>query len=191
MTTKLELNPIPGEAAPATTPANTAPSAGTTVVDIVQRQLAANSPSMETLTATYLKLRNAEKDIKDQAKARIAPVAQAMALIEAFMLEKMNELGVDSLKNAAGTPYRSERTSVTLADAPVFLDFVLDRALQALPVKEEAREAIKTAMIESGQLSLLEARPSKTAVEALLEETQELPPGLNRRVEATVNVRST
>lgn len=188
MATKLELNPIPGEAdAPVQ---NTTPPTGTTVVDIVQRQLSAEEPSMVTLTATYLKLRHAKKDIDEQAKTRTAPITQAMDLIEGFMLGKMNELGVDSLKNESGTPYRSERVSVTLADAPAFMDFVLDRALQALPIKPEAREAIKEAMIESGQLALLEGRPSKSAVEALLEETQELPPGLNRRVEATVNVRS-
>ena len=187
MATKLELNPIPAEAPPA---AQAASPAGTTVVDIVERLLASDKPNMVTLTATYLKLRNAKKDIDEQAKSRTAPITQAMARIEGYMLEKMNELGTDSLKNEAGTPYRAEKVSVTLADAPAFLDFVLDRALQSLPIKAEAREAIKSAMIESGQLALMEGRPSKTAVEALLEETQELPPGLNRRVEATVNVRS-
>ena len=102
----------------------------------------------------------------------------------------MIELGTDSLKNEAGTPYRTEAVSITCADSQAFMDYVLDRALQALPVKPEARDAIKQAMIESGQLMLLEARPSKSAVETLLQETQELPAGLNRRVEAKVNVRS-
>lgn len=190
MAANLELNPIPGadDAPPKTT--NTAPPVGTTVVDIVARLLAQDKPSMVTLTSTYLKLRNAKKDVEEQAKTRTRPITQGMELIEGYMLAKMQELGTDSLKNEAGTPYRSDRVSVTTADAPLFMDFVLDRALQALPVKPEAREAIKNAMIESGQLALLESRPSKSAVEAFLEETQELPPGLNRRVEATVNVRS-
>lgn len=183
MATKLELNPIPSTEAQA-------PATGTAVTDIVERLIASDKPNMVTLTATYLKLRNAKKDIDTQAKGRTQPITAALERIESFMLEKMNELGTDSLKNEAGTPYRAEMVSVTLADAPVFLGYVLDRALQALPVKPEAREAIKTAMIESGQLSLLEARPSKTAVETLLEETKELPPGLNRRVEAKVNVRA-
>lgn len=183
MSTTLELKPLP-------TPPKVAPAAGTSVVDIVQRMLQADEPNIATLTSTYLKLRHSKKDIEAQAKERIAPITQAMDLIESFWLERMNAMGVDSLKNEAGTPYKSERVSVTIADSQAFLDNVLDRALQALPIKPEAREAIKTAMIESGQLALLEVRPSKSAVEALLEETQELPPGLNRRVEATVNVRS-
>lgn len=190
MATNLELNPIPAADAPAAPSANVAPPNGTTVLDIVERLLAADKPNMVTLTSTYLKLRNAKKDIDTQAKERTSPITQAMDRIEGFMLATMNELNTDSLKNEAGTPYRAEKVSVTLADAPVFLDYVLDRALQALPVKPEAREAIKNAMIESGQLCLLEARPSKSAVEALLEETNELPPGVNRRVEATVNVRA-
>lgn len=188
--TTLELNPIPSAVEDAPSPSSVAPAAGTTVVDIVDRLLSADKPSMVTLTATYLKLRNAKKDIDAQAKARTAPIIQAMDRIEAFMLEKMNELGTDSLKNEAGTPYRAEAVSLTCVDSQAFMDYVLDRALQALPVKPEAREAIKQVMIDSGQLALLEARPSKSAVEALLEETQELPPGLNRRVEAKVNVRS-
>lgn len=186
MTTTLELKPIPTDDV---TP-KAAPPAGTTVVDIVQRLLDNDEPNVATITATYLKLRNAKKDIDNQAKERTAPIAQAMDMIEGFLLDRMNAMGVDSLKNEAGTPYKSERVSVTIADSQAFLDNVLDRALQALPIKPEAREAIKNAMLESGQLALLEVRPSKSAVEALLEETQELPPGLNRRVEATVNVRS-
>lgn len=185
MTTTLDLKPIP-----TASPSKAAPPTGTSVVDIVQRLLSADEPNIATLTATYLKLRNAKKDIEGQAKERIAPISQGMDLIEGFMLERMNTMGVDSLKNEAGTPYKSERVSLTIADSQAFLDNVLDRALQSLPIKPEAREAIKMAMIESGQLALLEVRPSKSAIEALLEETQELPPGLNRRVEATVNVRS-
>lgn len=180
MATVLQLNPIPE-----------APSAPVDpLVALVDRAITAEKPNMEQITTIYLKLRGAERDLKEKARAKIAPITAGMERIEAFLLAKMNELGVDSLKNEAGTPYKSERVTISVADNAAFVDFVLDRALQALPVSEEARASIVRAIVDSGQFALIEARASKTAVEALLEETGELPPGLNRRSENTVNVRA-
>ena len=190
MAATLELNPIPGNDTAKPAAANTAPAAGTTVLDIVTKAVQAEKPDVAQLTGIYLKLRNTKKDLEAQAKAKIQPLNQGMELIEGFFLSKMLELGVDSLKNEAGTPYRSEKVSITVADNMTFVDFVLDRALSSLPISEQARGAIKQAMVDSGQLALIEARASKSAVEAYLEETKELPPGLNHRVEATVNVRT-
>lgn len=192
MTTTLQLNPIPAagaEAAPAASAATTKPAAGVNVVDIVKKGIESGADAA-TLTGLYLKLRNAKKDLDEQAKSKTKPLVEALDMIENHFLTKMNEMGVDSLKNAAGTPYKQESVSITVADNSAFVDFVLSRALQALPVSEAARESIKNAIIESGQLALIEARASKTACETFLEETQELPAGLNRRSEFKVNVRA-
>jgi hypothetical protein len=183
MDTVLELKPIPQGAAPAT------PAPAPTVDVIVARAIAGGA-SVAKLTGLYLKLRDAGKDLTLQAKTRMAPIQAGMAAIEAYFLDQMNKLQVDSLKNEAGTPYRTEHVAVTVADVSVFLDYVLTRALAGLPLAESAREAIKKAMVDSGQLTLIEARASKSAVEALLQETKELPPGLNRRSELVVNVRA-
>lgn len=184
--TTLELNPIPAGEAPAASPA---PPPGTSVSDIVKKALAANLP-IDTLTSLYLKLRAAKDDLNQQAKSKLAPINEGMDALEAHFLAKMTELGVDSLKNAAGTPYKTEKVSITVADNAAFVDYTLTRALSGLTVSDAAKAAIKQAIIDSGQLALIEARASKSAVEALLEETHELPPGLNRRSEYAVNVRS-
>lgn len=192
MATKLELNPIPSaeQQAPAPAPAATPPAAtAPSVADIVQNAIASGT-DVAALTTLYLKLRGAEADLKDQAKKKLAPIQTGMELIENHFLAKMNELGVDSLKNAAGTPYKTEKTSITVADNSAFVDFVLTRALSGMPLKDEAKVAIKSAIIESGQLALIEARASKTACEQYLQEMRELPAGLNRRSEFAVNVRA-
>lgn len=186
----LELNPIPGATDAKVVAPNVAPAPGATIVDVVRRAIEGGKPDIAILTGIYLKLRNTKKDLETQAKAKIAPLNEGMDMIEACFLSKMLELGVDSLKNERGTPYKSEQVSITVADNSAFVGFVLDRALAGLPVSEAAREVIKKAIFESGQLALIEARASKSAVEAFLEETQELPPGLNRRAEAKVNVRT-
>lgn len=178
--TTLELNPIPTEQE-----AQPAPS----LVDIVGHHIE-NGTDVSELTALYLKLRDAKSDLQAQAKERMAPINQGLEMIETHFLSLMLDMKVDSLKNEAGTPYKSEVPSVTVADNSAFMDFVLTNALAGLQVSEEAREAIKNHMIESGHLALIEARASKSAVEAYLEETKELPPGLNRRVDVRVNVRA-
>lgn len=184
MSAVLELNPIPQDQvetpAPATPPA---------IDEMVSKMIEAG-PGMASLTKLYLRLRATKDDVKRQASARLAPIDHGMAMLEAHFLAKMNEMQVDSLKNEAGTPYRSTRVSITVADNQAFVDFVLSSALEALPVAEAAREKIKQVIVDSGQFALIEARASKSAVEAYLEETSELPPGLNRREEATVNVRT-
>lgn len=186
MTATLELKPIPADAA--AKPADAAPAAPT-VADLVRKYIASGA-DVSVLTGLYLKLRGSKKDLDEQAKKKTAPVVEGMDLIETHFLAKMLELGVDSLKNEAGTPYKTEKVTVTVADNSAFIDYVLTRALAGLAVTDAAKEAIKNVLIDSGQLALIEARASKSAVEALLEETQELPAGLNRRVEAAVNIRA-
>lgn len=180
--TTLELNPIP--ASP-----EDKPVAKPSVVEIVERSIAAKA-DVSALTDLYLKLRNAKSDLAAQAKEKGAPINEGLAIIENHFLGLMLEMKVDSLKNEKGTPYKAEVPSVTVADNAVFVDYVLTNALSGLAVSDQAREAIKNHIINSGHMALIEARASKSAVEAFLEETKELPPGLNRRVDVKVNVRS-
>lgn len=136
-------------------------------------------------------MRNAKQDIDNQAKAKTSPITQAMDAIEAHFLAKFRELHVDSVKTPAGTPYISQKTSVTVADNEAWLKWVLSKALEPLTqLQPAARDALKEAMLNSGAFAFLEARAAKTAVESYVEETKELPPGLNRRVEDTINVRA-
>lgn len=190
MATILQLNPIEGTAtARPETPTPQAPVSSSPVLNAVRKALD-DKADVTALTAMYLKLRAAKKDLDEQGKNRVRPLTEAMGLIETRFLELMLELKVDSLKNDAGTPYQSERVSITVADISAFMDFVLTRALEGLDVSDGAKEAIKRAMLDSGQLSLVDARASKSAVEELVAQTKELPPGLNRSVERTVNVRA-
>lgn len=187
MTTTLKLKPIPGadkESAPPTTQPVTAPNISDMVKSYIDKGV-----DIAVLTKLYLKLRDAKKDLETQAKAKLSPINTGMDMIENHFLAKMLEMGVDSLKNAEGTPYKSNRVSITVADNEAWLDFVLTRALSGLAITDKAKDAIKSAMLESGQLALIEARACKSVVESLVEETHELPAGLNRREEATVNIR--
>ncbi len=187
MTAILELNPIPGTEA---APAEAAPKKPASPVLGIVKQYIAKDSDMATLTSLYIKVRNSKADLTAQAKEKLAPINESLELLENHFLAKMLEMGVDSLKNANGTPYKTTKTSIKTADAPAYLDFVLTRALADLPLTDAAKAKIKEHMLDSGQMMLLETRAAKLAVEALMEETKELPTGLERRDEVAVNVRA-
>jgi hypothetical protein len=189
MAAVLELNPIPG-AEQTPQPAEAAPPATKTIHDMVKDAIAAGA-DIGTLTGLYVKLRNAKKDIDEQAKAKTSPLVAGMETIEAHFLAEFQKLGVDSMKTEFGTPYSQAKSSVTVADNEAWVTWVLNKALEPLKqLTPEARDVIRQSMLDSGALAFLEARAAKSAVEAYLEETKELPPGLNRRVETVVNVRA-
>jgi len=184
--TTLELAPIP-EAEDA--PQQDAVAPESPVVTIVRQAIEAGE-GMDKLTGLYLKLRGGADDLKKQLSAKMAPINKAMDMIENHFLAKMNEMGVENLKNANGTPYKTIAVSVSVADNEAFVSYVLLNSLGDLPLNEETKHKIVEAMKNNGAFALIESRASKSAVEAQLEATGELPPGLNRRVEVKVNVKS-
>lgn len=112
----------------------------------------------------YLALR-AEKAALDAAKKE---VQAKMDKIEGKILETMQKIGVDSLKTEFGTAYSTRRTSSSVADKEVFMNFVR----------------------EKGEWALLESRASKEAVKHYMEiNNGELPPGVSWNEEVVVNFR--
>lgn len=184
--TTLQLNPLPtAESAPdAAAPPNP-------VTALVDKLLAADPPAgMDTLSKTYLALRDKAQEIDSAAKAKVAPVKQALERLEIEFLRRMTELGVDSVKTTFGTPYINTKTSVTTADAEPFQRFVLGNAIAGLGISPESKAKIVDAILSSGALAMWETRAAKTVVEQYIADRHEVPPGLNYRSEKTVNVRA-
>ena len=116
----------------------------------------------------YIKLRDRKAEMKAEFDAQVAGIQEKMDKLEAKLLEVFNKTGTDSVKTPFGTAYTSTRVSATAADREAFMNFV------------RANE----------EWSLLEVRPSKTAVEQFrTANDNEIPPGLNIREERVVNVR--
>jgi hypothetical protein len=124
-------------------------------------------PNIKEIVSKYIELRDLKAQMKKEADAAVRPVQDAMDQLEAVILSNLDELGTEAFKTEAGTAYVSTRTSVTVADWDGFFGFVKDK---------EAWH-------------LLNHAAGKTAVEEYAKETGDLPPGLNFRVERTVNVR--
>ena len=116
----------------------------------------------------YIQLRDKKAQMKAEFDAQVAPVQEKMDKLEAKLLDVFNKVGMDSVKTEFGTAYATTRTSASIADRDVFMDYV------------------KT----NEEWALLEVRVSKTAVDQYRSANDnELPPGVNVREERVVNIR--
>jgi hypothetical protein len=116
------------------------------------------------LVEIYIGFRDAKKEAEDKIAEEYS---KPMVLLEGKLLNKLNELEVESLSSDRGTVYKLVRNSVTVAD------------------QREFRRHI----IGSEGWDLADWRANKTAVNELVEAGEALPPGVNYTQVITVGIR--
>ena len=122
---------------------------------------------LNAVVQRYVELRDLKASLSAAFKNQAAEIDAGMEKIEKFFLIEMEKSNLEALPTEAGTPYKSTKTSATVADWPSFLAWVQ----------------------ENGKWELLTRGASKDAVKAFREEQNDLPPGINWREEIVVNVR--
>lgn len=127
----------------------------------------APTAQLSQLVDRYVQLRDRKTELKTEYEKSVEQIDAAMTRIENFLLKHLNDSGSESVRTEAGTFFKSERTSATVADWDAALNFIRDNEHWAM----------------------LDKRVSKAFVVAYKEEHNDLPPGINWRSEVTVNVR--
>lgn len=122
---------------------------------------------IDKVVNTYIKLRDKKAAMKKVFDGETAAINEQLETLENFIMQKAQELGVDSFKTDAGTAYRYETVSATVADWDKSLAFIQ----------------------EQGAWNLLEHRVSKKAVEEYKEAHGEIPPGINYTSMFSIGVR--
>lgn len=125
------------------------------------------STDMNTRVEQYIKLRDHIKSITEKHEAELAPFKDLLERMNAAMLQRLNDLGGDSLKTEKGTVYRTERKAASIADADAFMDFV----------------------VANNAWDLLDRKANKTAVEDFIKNHDTPPPGVNFTKTFVVGVR--
>lgn len=125
------------------------------------------SLTMDNMIANYVRLRDKKQEIERRHAEELAPYKDIMGQLEAYMMEAMNQAGLNSMKSPHGTAFKQIRTSATVKDWDEFLAFVRER---------EAWD-------------LLERRVAKKAAEQVIEDTKAPVPGVETSREWVVNVR--
>lgn len=122
---------------------------------------------VNALVDQYIQLRDKKDAMKREYDARVEQVDKLLEKIENYLLDQMQETGVESMRTEAGTAYISVRNSSSVKD----------------------KEAFKGFLFSSGKWELADIRASKTAVADYLKENNELPPGVSWSSMKTVNIR--
>ncbi len=125
---------------------------------------------MDDLVQTYIKIREKKSQLKAAYEASTAKYDEVQDKIEALLLRRFGDLGVDSVKTPAGTAYTSVRSSATVADWDMFRQWLMQ---------------------QDDPYVFLDRRVSKTAVEQYRAANEDIPPGVNWSETRTVNFRRT
>lgn len=123
--------------------------------------------NIEERVKQYVSIRDKIRDMEEKHKEELAPYKQVLEGLNSVLLKHLLAVGGDSVRTAAGTVYRSERASATIADAEAFMDYV----------------------IKNNEFSLLDKRANKTAVADFVKDNNRAPPGVNYSVMHVVGVR--
>ena len=136
----------------------------TTTVDINQIPLPDN---VDELVAQYVKLRDRIKEADDAHKKKTAGARELLDKLNGKMLERLNDLGGDSVKTSSGTVYRTTKKSASIADGDLFRGWV----------------------IENGAYDVVDWKANANAVEDFIKAEGTPPPGVNYSQTYLVGVR--
>ena len=116
----------------------------------------------------YIKLRDHKSMLDAEHKARVAEIDAQMTNAENFLLNHLNESGLDRVGVGAGTVFVQVKTMPSFED----------------------KEATIAYIKQSGNVELLQSRLSSTAVKEFMDaNNQALPPGVKILTERTVTIR--
>lgn len=122
---------------------------------------------INTLVAEYVLLRDEIKTKEAEQKLELKPLKETLDELNVNLLDKLNEVGGNSIATDSGTVYRTEKKSASLADPKAFMDYVL----------------------ENNAFDLLDRKANVTAVTEFIKENNAPPPGVNFSSTYVVGVR--
>lgn len=121
----------------------------------------------EEAAERYMRTKREIEDLERAHKATKAGLTEKLVALENWFTTKAAEDGLESIKTPFGTAYWSRHQSATVASREDFFAFC------------KANDA----------WDLVESRASKTAVRSHLENTGEVPPGINYNTVRVFNFR--
>jgi hypothetical protein len=105
----------------------------------------------------FVKLRDKIGEIKKQQKDSLKPYNETLEQLNGVLLAHLNSVNGNSVSTDAGTVYKSEKKSASLADPEAFRKFVIENQL----------------------FDLIDWKANVTAVEDYIKEKEMAPPGVN------------
>lgn len=142
------------------------------MTDIAKAQEAPKPPvypeTIDQMVEQYVRLRDTLTEAEKKHNEKLAPAKAYLEGLNAAMMTKLAELGIDSAKTGYGTVYKTHKKSATIADGDLFRGFVIANAAY----------------------DLVDWRANAPAVDGYIKDHNgELPPGVNYSTATLVGVR--
>lgn len=83
-------------------------------------------PKLDAMVEKYRALRDKKKEIEARHKEELAPINDMLARVDAWFLERLEQIGTDSAKTKHGTVYKTQKWSATVADWDAVLGHVIE-----------------------------------------------------------------
>jgi hypothetical protein len=136
--------------------------------ELVAKKPTAEQVKIDKVTETYVKIRDARSVLKKEYEAKDLELKVQLETLDAFFLETLQTLGVESVRTKHGTVYQS------IVVKPSCMDW----------------DAFYTWIAENEAFDALERRVKKSfIVEYMTDNKDELPPGITVLREYTVTIR--
>lgn len=146
--------------------------------------------NISDVVAKYISLRDAkEAEVKVNNEAIRTKYSEPMEIIEKWLLQNMEAQGVDSLKTPAGTPYKNITKSIKTLDSEQFKRFVFTPVIDSIVNLGLNPDAAYNLLSNNIKWDMIDFRALKSGVTAHVEETGQLPPGLELTQFTTINIR--
>jgi len=131
-----------------------------------------NNPIIDPATVNkridqFIMVRDALKKLEDEYDTKKKPLTDLKDRLSGWLQAHMDKTGAKSIRTDSGTCSATVRYTASLADADIFMRFVID----------------------NGLYDLLDRRANPTSVRAYVENHDKLPPGVNLNAMKTVGVR--
>lgn len=124
--------------------------------------------TLEQTVDAYVRIRDLKRDLADETAKKIAEYDSDLKELTLYMLEKMREVGADSIRTSTGTIIKSVKTKYWTNNWDAMWSFIR----------------------QNSAMELLEKRLHQTNMKQFLEENKDLhPPGLNVDSEYVVTIR--
>lgn len=122
---------------------------------------------IDKVVQTYVSLRDKKATLVAALKAETKVIDEKLDKISAWIKEQADAQGVTSFKTKSGTAFLTTTEHAQVGDWDAVLNFI----------------------IANGAWDMVERRVSKLAVKAWIENTKEVPPGVNYSTRVDVGVR--
>lgn len=125
-----------------------------------------------------------------RVKEAVKPLDDEMERIEKDLMTAMNQLGVDSVKTEAGTPYKQTSRSVKMKDAGRFKSYVFAPAVAAISsMANLGEDIVANALLSNVDWDKIDFRAGKSGIVEHFEATGEVVPGVAFDQFTVVNIR--